>query len=447
MTTVILSTAFLDFAEKHESALFPIPFGYKEDPGWKKENRISDPSLRPIVWQFSREWSRDRAQWQRWHDEHKCNFGLVAGPSGCVALDLDVAKDKDIWAKYCVFWTSRGLAAPMPQFKSARDGWHVLIKVPAGFDISTLQQIPLMDNVDTRVGNGYIVAPGSYYDGTPDGRQSGHYQMVANAPAPNDDPAVFQVLVDVLGIKGKPGVKGIKGIKGKPGAQVDLSLLPPIDEVVSRIQNAYDAGPLSYDGQRWVRNPDAHADNADPADRARREANGYFANYAQWSPVVGAVRALYGESAKARVAPLMDRGREHKQMFESAWNGKAPAADIAYASLLKFIGASNDLGFNDGGRYRYAKRDQMVAGFAAAVGVEYVKSPDLPPGAPVSPMTGNTAGFIAELAAPTITQFLELTTDTPAPSSAYPQIPVTVHDIIRAISARKLIRQSASLPR
>jgi hypothetical protein len=171
-----------------------------------------------------------------------------------------------------------------------------------------------------------------------------------------------------------------------------------------------------------------------------------LANYAEWSPVVGAVRALYGESAKARVAPLMDRGREHKQMFESAWNGKAPAADIAYASLLKFIGASNDLGFNDGGRYRYAKRDQMVAGFAAAVGVEYVKSPDLPPGAPVSPMTGNTAVFIAELAAPTIAQFLELTTDMPAPSGTYPQIPETVIRHYPADFAIS-IRLSASLPR
>jgi hypothetical protein len=140
-------------------------------------------------------------QWEKWHAEHRCNFGIVMGPSNCIALDLDKAKDADIWTKFCAVWTARGLAVLTPQFQSARGGWHVLVKAPAGFDLSTLAQRPLIPNVDTRIGNGYIVAPGSFYDGKPKGEESGWYQMVADAPAPHDDPAVFAVLAEVLGNK------------------------------------------------------------------------------------------------------------------------------------------------------------------------------------------------------------------------------------------------------
>jgi hypothetical protein len=336
---------FFDYAEKHGLALLPIPFGCKEDKGWKEENRIADPNLKPIVWRWSKECSKDRTQWRNWYAQHFCNFGIIAAASGGIWQDIDVSKDPDLYAKYCEFWTSRGLKPPAPQFQSARKGWHVLTKAPAGFDFDSVTQSELMPNVDTRV-DGYIVAPGSYYDGTAKGEDSGWYAMIAGASPPHEyDPAIFKVLVEAL------------SHKTKPGTDVDLSLLPPIDEIVARIQNAYD-----------FRDPAVHANNPDPADRARREANGYFAHYAEWMPVVGAVHALYGQSAKAKVAPIMRRGRDHaSDMFESAWSSKPPAAGIAHASLLRFISASNHLGFNDGGRFAKAKGDQAASAMSSAL--------------------------------------------------------------------------------
>jgi hypothetical protein len=356
---------FFNYAERHGLALFPIPFGYKEDLGWKPENRKADPNLRPIVWQWSRDWSTDRAQWLKWAEEYRCNFGIYAAASRCIVLDLDVAKDREIWTKYCEFWKARGLTPPSPQFKSARNGWHVLVKVPEGFDLGSLKQSELIPNIDTRI-EGYIVAATSYYNGEPKGEDSGWYEMVAGAPPPHDDRAVFHVLAEAL------------KIKSKSVADVDLSLLPPIDEVAARIRHAYDVGPVRREGDSWVKDRAAHTGNTNADDRARREANGYFANYAEWMPVVGAVSMLYGESAKTKVAAVMRRGRDHaSDMFGSAWNG-VPTTDIAYASLLRFIKASNQLGFSDGGRFAKAKsKENWKAGLRAA-GIETVDSDDAP---------------------------------------------------------------------
>src|SRR5258706_4581373 len=306
MTSVILSEnaqkSSFDYFEANELALFPINYGLKEEPRWKKLGWTdSDPY--PIVWHFSSEWSKDRAKWERWRREYpNCNFGIIAGPSQCIPLDLDVSKDPEIWKKYCKFWQDRGLTPPSPQFKSARNGWHSLVRVPDGFDLSTLKQTTLMPNVDTRVGNGYIIAPGSYYDGTKKGEAYGWYQMVADAAALRYDPAIFQVLVEVLGRNAKTKTKGKSSAPGAT-ADADLSLIPPLDEVVARIQTAYGVGPVRREGDRWIRDPATHANNPDPADRARREANGYFADYPHWMPVGGAVHALSGESAKGPVAP------------------------------------------------------------------------------------------------------------------------------------------------
>lgn len=357
-----------DYAQVHGLALFPIPYGFKEDPGWKRANRDADPTLKPIVWRWSQECSKNRADWEAWHTQYRCNFGIAAAISGYVVFDLDVSKDPDVWAKFCTFWTARGIAPPTPQFQSARKGWHILVKVPEGFDLSTLKQSPLMDAVDTRV-DGYIVAPGSYYDGTPNGEDSGHYQMVANAPPPHNRPDLFQVLTEVCGRKSNPKTTKFRSSSKFNGDDVDLSLLPPLDEVVARVQHAYDVGSVSLDSTtgKWTLNPAAHASNPDPADRARREANGYFANYAQWMPVVGAIKALYGESAKSGIYPLMDRGRDHKKMFGAAWASRPPTSDIAYAALKAFISASNALGFNDGGRYAKAKNDQVLQRLSSAI--------------------------------------------------------------------------------
>src|SRR5713226_7016517 len=76
--TVASATTFFDYAERHELALFPMSYGSKEPFG--------------IVASFAHDWSRSPEQWEHWRAAHKCNFGIVAGPSRIVIVDIDVAE-------------------------------------------------------------------------------------------------------------------------------------------------------------------------------------------------------------------------------------------------------------------------------------------------------------------------------------------------------------------
>lgn len=167
-------TPFFDYAERHGLALFPLPAGRKEDPGWKPP--YNPP---PIIKHFSREWSRDPAQWVAWRQAHpNCNFGLVAGPSRLIVADIDISEiGRDAaWTAWVNWWQSRNLPIPQPQFQSARGGWHALFTISADVDVSRLRQVPLVGAiegvckkavVDARIGNGYVVAAGSTFEGKP----------------------------------------------------------------------------------------------------------------------------------------------------------------------------------------------------------------------------------------------------------------------------------------
>ncbi len=91
-------------------------------------------------------------------------------------------------------------------------------------------------------------------------------------------------------------------------------------------------------------------------------------------------------------------------MFESTWNGKPPSADVAQASLLRFIKASNQLGYDDGGRFKKAKGDQVLKSFDGVVAnlsaaPSMVPPPPLPPGyvsAAASQPDGSTLSKVRE---------------------------------------------------
>ncbi len=182
------SSQALAYYAAHGAALFPIPYGSKAPHG--------------IVKSFAHDWSKDPAQWESWHAEHKCNFGLVAGPSRLAIADIDVSEvGIDVaWQYWCEWFQSRGLDIPMPQFNSPRGGWHVAFQMPDDLDAATLRQVPLIGAiegvskkaiVDLRIGNGYVVAAGSFYDGTARGEQSGHYRLRDDAAAPYPLPAAL----------------------------------------------------------------------------------------------------------------------------------------------------------------------------------------------------------------------------------------------------------------
>jgi AAA domain/Bifunctional DNA primase/polymerase, N-terminal/Primase C terminal 2 (PriCT-2) len=193
-------TQFFDFAERHGLALFPMPSGRKEPFG--------------IVPSFAHDFSRDPQQWAAWRTAHKCNFGIVAAPSRLVIVDVDVAEIGptaawSYWAEWC---QSRGLPVYQPYCRSARGGWHVAFRVPSDVDMTTLRQVPLIGPlegvskkaiVDLRVGNGFVVAPESIYDGAPKGETGGTYALLPEAVV---HPAPAELLAACARVSRKEGV-------------------------------------------------------------------------------------------------------------------------------------------------------------------------------------------------------------------------------------------------
>lgn len=174
----------LAYYARHNCALFPIPYGSKNPTG--------------IISSFAHDHSSDPEQWNRWYDLHHCNFGLVAGPSNLLVADIDISEvgRHRAWAIWADWWASRNLSVPQPHVQSARGGWHALFALPPSAPL--LRQVALIGPtdgskkaiVDLRVGNGFVVAAGSYYDGTAKGEQSGPYLLMSN-DAPHPVPSVL----------------------------------------------------------------------------------------------------------------------------------------------------------------------------------------------------------------------------------------------------------------
>jgi P4 family phage/plasmid primase-like protien len=161
----------LDFYAAIGAALFPIPAGSKNPTG--------------IVESFVHDCSRDPAQWAKWAtDNPGCNFGVVAGPSTLIIVDVDCKDGREAaWALWCELCASWGVAVFTPHVQSARGGWHILFKVPDGVDATALRQPDAVKGIiNIRAGNGYVVAAGSYYDGTAKGEQSGPYALLHDSP-------------------------------------------------------------------------------------------------------------------------------------------------------------------------------------------------------------------------------------------------------------------------
>jgi predicted P-loop ATPase len=157
-----------------------VPYGSKDPTG--------------IIGSFKHDWSRDPAQWAAWYAQHRCNFGVVGFASNLIIVDIDTKGDggrEEAWALWSELCTSWGLPAALaPHVQSARGGWHVYCAVPPGVDAATLRQ---PDAIKKRINVrcvGYVIAAGSYYDGTAKGEESGHYLLMGNA-APHPAPAAL----------------------------------------------------------------------------------------------------------------------------------------------------------------------------------------------------------------------------------------------------------------
>jgi hypothetical protein len=90
------------------------------------------------------------------------------------------------------FRSELGMEIPAPHVASARDGRHIYFRLLDSFMRTKLK----FAWGELIVGSNQTVAPGSYYDGTAEGRQSGWYTMLSDAP-PHPAPATVLKLWSV----------------------------------------------------------------------------------------------------------------------------------------------------------------------------------------------------------------------------------------------------------
>lgn len=143
----------LDRFARIGAALFPIPANAKNPTG--------------IVSSFVTDCSRDPAQWDTWSRANPgCNWGMVAGPSRKIIVDIDAKKvgREAAWSAWHNWCTSHGLPTTAPDVQTPSGGWHIY------FDCVNpdLHQPPLVPGIiDVRAGNGFVVVPPSVIDGKP----------------------------------------------------------------------------------------------------------------------------------------------------------------------------------------------------------------------------------------------------------------------------------------
>ena len=139
--------ALMAFAIAHGFALFPIPAGRKAPVG--------------IVHSFAKDWSKDPEQWKRWRAENPgCNFGVACGASGLILVDVDVRGGVLQWETFAIWWREKvGGEPPEATVRTPSGGLHAYFRVPPDVDIREWRQPDLAEGVETRAGNGYVVAP------------------------------------------------------------------------------------------------------------------------------------------------------------------------------------------------------------------------------------------------------------------------------------------------
>jgi hypothetical protein len=141
--------------------------------------------------------SSDRAKMLQWSTSlTPCNWVIVAGRSRWIIVDIDVKElERDrAWALWCQWCADNGIDPNecVPQVSTPSQGWHIYFALPDDVDAMSLRSPQLVRPtegakkaiVETKAGRGYVVAPGSFYDGS-NGGPAGHYQFInKNAPYP-----------------------------------------------------------------------------------------------------------------------------------------------------------------------------------------------------------------------------------------------------------------------
>ena len=308
--TIQKSIDFFDYAERHDLAQIKLHIGSKRPVGNRWQNLSST----------------DPAEWALWKTL-SFNTGVDARMSRLVIVDPDAADGKkglQNWEEWC---RSKGLNPDdyPAHVATARDGRHIFFRIPDGVTVSGASE--RIQDVDIIV-KGQTVAPGSYFDGTSEGKQSGWYTMLSDAPP-----------------------------HPMPDALLALCTRKPREE----------AGPGS--------------DDFSLADMDRRctylaEADGLSDEF-DWIKMVWAVRSTFGDGGW----PLAEKlsYADDKDRLAGVWAREDSSKDnpSTCASLIKL---SNDLGYREW--HRGHMFDGLVEQIAANAGAALVPAGPLPPGVP-----------------------------------------------------------------
>ncbi|MGJ5032430.1 VapE domain-containing protein [Bradyrhizobium sp. HKCCYLS2038] len=362
-----MTTAPLDYYARHKCALFPIPAGSKA-PG-----NAAFWSVDGAAGSFKKHHSSDPAQWAAWSAEHPgCNFGLVAFASRLIVVDIDTKIGIDAaWALWCGLCAEWQIPVAMPHVRSARGGWHVLFAVPADLDPSTLRQPDaIKSHINVRC-IGYVVAAGSYYDGTAKGEESGHYQLLSDA-APYPAPAAL-----------------VEHCTRKP-APVRATTTPP-----GSLDPAGTATLLEWLNEREQ-----------------------FTSYEDWLHIGMALKLEFGDAGFDLWSLCHDQ-TVTPDTAASKWESFATEPDSHSVTLLSFMQRAHKLGWKGSiGRSAQAMFGGVVAQIAAGAGAAL-------PGA-VPMLAGQEE--LTRLATPLLEEFLTVTTDAPGVplNPDFPTLPETM---------------------
>ena len=369
MTATAALASALGYYARIGAALFPIPHGAKSPVG--------------IVESFARDYSCDAAQWDAWHVAHNCNFGIVAGPSRLIIVDIDTATGRDAaWSAWCELCATWGIAPPTPQIQSARGGWHVYFSLPHDVDAGALRQPDaIKGKINIRAGNGFTVAAGSYYDGTAKGEASGHYVMLCDA-APYPAPSAL--------------------IEHCTRTPVVATAAAPI------LPGSRDAGDVAA-LLTWL------------AER------GAFANYEDWFQCGMALKIEYGD-AGLDLWRLTHDDTVTADVEATKWQSFATDVTAQSVTLNTFLQRAHSLGWRGTVRKSTSAMFDSVAQLAANAGASLASQGATAPLPPGTDALFAGQAELTRLGSPILEEFLASTSEAPAFPIAddFPMLPATM---------------------
>jgi len=196
--------------------LFPLrpgtKAGFTSSKSWKQQATSSPRMLREMA-------------------SYGCNFGMWC--RGHVVLDVDTANGKSGLDDLIAIQLDKGLPETRIH-RSARGGLHLIFRAPPGVEFTNRAK-PLGEGIDVRGAGGYVVAPGSTFEGQP---------YTVENPAPIADAPAW--LVETLQSAAHAITVAPEGIDLDSAANVQLAtswlLAQPVKDLVgSRGSRTYKA--------------------------------------------------------------------------------------------------------------------------------------------------------------------------------------------------------------